>query len=233
MPAIVTILIATMIAGAAIPLGGSLATLEKFLPRWLETEFRHFVIALGGGILLAAVSLVLVPESLDLLPVWGMILALLAGGCAFALLDRHLSKHSTPAATLSDFLPEALAMGAAFANGESTGITLAVFMFLQNVPEGFNSYREMNESGSLSERHLLFLFVLLIPTGPIAGLLGYYLLGDVPMFVDGLMLFASGGILYLVFQDIAPQAKLENHCLPNLGAVTGFAVGLLGHLLTH
>ena len=47
------------------------------------------------------------------------------------------------------------------------------------------------------------------------------------MVIDGLLLFAAGGILYVVFQDIATQAKLKKHWLPSLGAVLGFALGLL------
>jgi ZIP family zinc transporter len=45
------------------------------------------------------------------------------------------------------------------------------------------------------------------------------------------MTFASGGILYLIFQDIAPQAKMRRHWTPALGAILGFAVGLLGKKL--
>jgi ZIP family zinc transporter len=45
------------------------------------------------------------------------------------------------------------------------------------------------------------------------------------------MTFASGGILYLIFQDIAPQSKIKNHWIPALGAVLGFAIGLLGKKL--
>ena len=41
---------------------------------------------------------------------------------------------------------------------------------------------------------------------------------------------AAGGILYLIFQDLAPQAQLKNHWFPPLGAVSGFALGLLGLL---
>ena len=42
---------------------------------------------------------------------------------------------------------------------------------------------------------------------------------------------AAGVIVYLIFQDIAPQAKLRNRWAPPLGAVLGFALGLAGHLL--
>ncbi len=56
------IILYTLYAGACIPIGGVLARFEKIRPRWLENEFRHSVIAFGGGILLAAVALILVPE---------------------------------------------------------------------------------------------------------------------------------------------------------------------------
>ena len=49
--------------------------------------------------------------------------------------------------------------------------------------------------------------------------------------IGGIMLFASGGILYLIFQDIAPQVPLKRSWAPSQGAVAGFALGLVGHLL--
>jgi ZIP family zinc transporter len=64
MSPIVEIILFTGIAGACIPLGGLLASIEHVHPKWLEQEFRHFVMAFGGGVLLAAVALVLVPEGM-------------------------------------------------------------------------------------------------------------------------------------------------------------------------
>jgi len=46
------------------------------------------------------------------------------------------------------------------------------------------------------------------------------------------MLVSAGGILYLIFQDIAPQVPLGRHRWPAQGAVAGFALGLLGSLWT-
>ena len=40
------------------------------------------------------------------------------------------------------------------------------------------------------------------------------------------------GILYLIFEDIAPQAALRNRHAPPLGAVAGFLLGLAGQLMT-
>jgi ZIP family zinc transporter len=45
------------------------------------------------------------------------------------------------------------------------------------------------------------------------------------------MLVASGGILYLIFQDIAPQSRLEKHWAPPLGAVIGFCLALFSDML--
>ncbi len=42
------------------------------------------------------------------------------------------------------------------------------------------------------------------------------------------MIFASGGILYLLIQDIIPESKLKNNYLTSLGATIGFLVGIIG-----
>jgi len=43
--------------------------------------------------------------------------------------------------------------------------------------------------------------------------------------------FCFGGILYLIFQDIAPMSKLRRRWIPALGAVLGFAGGILGKMI--
>jgi len=62
------------------------------------------------------------------------------------------------------------------------------------------------------------------------GVLGWTFGSGYPAVLGAVMLFAAGGILYLLFQDIAPQARLERHWAPALGAVAGFAAGMLGNL---
>lgn len=48
------------------------------------------------------------------------------------------------------------------------------------------------------------------------------------MLADHLMSFASGGILYLLIQDIIPESKLDENCLTSLGVTLGFLVGIIG-----
>ncbi|MFH1311719.1 MAG: divalent cation transporter [Candidatus Eisenbacteria bacterium] len=232
---VVKVVMLTTAAGAAIPIGGVLARIERIQPAWLEREFRHAVIAFGGGTLLSAVALVLVPEGVKGLPLFAVVISMCLGGLVFCLLDVLISRAKTSAAQLvamlSDFLPEAMALGAVLAANESLGVLLALLIALQNLPEGFNAYRELLVGGRMRSRSILVAFVALVPIGPLAGLIGLHWLASYPTALHATMLFAAGGILYLTFQDIAPQAKLERHWAPAIGAVAGFLFGLVGQLL--
>ena len=53
----------TFMAGMAMPLGALLAGVDQLRPTWLTDEYRHGIIAFGGGALLSAVALVLVKAS--------------------------------------------------------------------------------------------------------------------------------------------------------------------------
>ena len=78
----------------------------------------------------------------------------------------------------------------------------------------------------------LLLFLAVVPVGALAAFVGYMLPDNLAPVIGAVMMLSAGGILYLMFQDIAPQVRLENAMLPPLGAVLGFALGLAGELLT-
>jgi ZIP family zinc transporter len=230
-------LVFTTLAGACIPAGGLVARFEHIRPMWLEEEFRHSIIAFGGGVLVSAVVLILIPEGTRLIPsAWGASLMLLLGGVTFFISERimGLRRRETPQflAMLLDFIPESLAVGGMFATGAASAPILAMLIGLQNLPEGFNAYRELKALPRAGPRKPLGLMCALVPLGPLIGALGWFYAADRPVFLGAVMLFASGGILYLLFQDIAPQSRLERHWAPALGAVAGFGVGMLGQLLT-
>lgn len=236
MSEVAAILLFTIAAGACIPLGGFIASFERIRARWLEQELRHFLIALGGGILLGAVAVVLVPEGVASMQ--GSMLAIpivLAGGLVFFLIERALGLRRREApqvmGMLLDYVPEAVALGGLVALGSPGAPLLALLIGLQNLPEGFNAFRELHALKLRSAQRTLLIMGSLVTIGPIAGLLGYYLLAAFPAALGAIMLFASGGILYLIFQDIAPQSRLERHWAPPLGAVLGFGVALFGDML--
>ncbi|MBK1833457.1 ZIP family metal transporter [Roseibacillus ishigakijimensis] len=230
------ILLLSLGAGLSMPLGALLARIEHLRPDWLENEFRHGVIAFGGGALLSAVALVLVPEGSASNSLIVTALCFGGGGLAFAWLDSFLARKESKAgqlvAMLSDFIPEAFALGTVFAASPSVAMLLAGLIALQNLPEGFNAFRELQEGDSGRPWRLIGVFSLMALLGPVAALCGHFFLREQESLVGAIQLFAAGGILYLVIEDIAPQAKLENNRRPALGAVAGFLLGLLGHMLT-
>lgn len=236
MPEILSIIMLTIAAGSCIPIGGLVASFEHIRPNWLERELRHFLIALGGGILLGAVALVLVPvgigsmrDSLLAIPLF------LAGGLVFFLIERALGLRRRESPQLMgmilDYVPEAVALGGLFALESPAAPLLALLIGIQNLPEGFNAYRELCSHNGHCKGHTLRVMGSLVALGPVAGLSGYLFLSQHPTILGGIMLFASGGILYLIFQDIAPQSRLKRHWAPPLGAVVGFCIALFSEML--
>ena len=229
------LLLATL-AGASIPVGAALTWFESWLPEQEDKTLRHFVLAFGGGALVSAIALVLVPEGVEMLaPGWAVALFGL-GGLAFMLVDRMLDQSGSKAAMflamLLDYVPEALALGALLTAKADVALLMAAMIALQNLPEGFNAFREMTGAG-MARRRVMIVFLLMVPIGPLAAWVGLSFLSDAPGMLGAVMLFASGGILFLLFQDIAPRVPLKHHWVPSFGAVAGFMLGLAGYLITN
>jgi len=226
----------TALAGGCIFVGGVAARFERIRPEWLENELRHSIIAFGGGVLISAVALVLIPEGSRHIPspLIGSVV-LVFGGLTFFFIERFLGlrRRESPqfAAMLLDYIPDSLALGGMFAIGAASAPTLAFLIGLQNLPEGFNAYRELNAQPKSTPVRTLILMLALMPLGPLVGTIGWVYGAAYPAILGGIMLFSAGGILYLIFQDVAPQSRLEQHWGPALGAVLGFGVGMLGQML--
>ena len=227
-------LLATL-AGLSIPLGAALARYTGLFPEWVEQEYRHTIIAFGGGALLGAVALVLVPEGMKHLSIFWVAVCFAGGGITFAIIDRLLMRMGGSAsllmAMLLDFVPEAAALGAMLTTTESAALLLAILIALQNLPEGFGAFRELRAAGEYTTPVLLVIFSALVLLGPAAAWAGVTYLSTSPVILGALMLFSAGGILYLTFGDIAPEAKMSRAWAPPLGAVGGFLLGMIGHMM--
>lgn len=226
----------TSLAGACILAGGLIGMMENIRPRWLENELRHSVIAFGGGVLVAAVALVLIPDGMEFLPSpYIATSCFILGAFLFMLLENRLGKSQQESpqllSMLLDYLPESIALGGIFASGADGAVLLALLIGLQNLPEGFNSYRELRAQNKYSPRQILVFMASIILLGPFMGTLGWVYFSQHPLILGAIMLVAGGGIIYLIFQDIAPQSRMERHWAPPLGAALGFAMGLLGNQL--
>lgn len=223
-------------AGATVFIGGVLANMfdhhVKDSP--IKYEITHTLMSFGAGIILSALALVLIPKGMEELSVWGVMGSFLLGAVLFMLLDRRLAKSGGQQATLlammMDFVPESIALGAVFAIEPQMAALLAVFIGLQNLPESFNSFRDLVQSG-FSVKKTLAIFFGLSFFGVISALIGHFLLSPHPNLTAHLMVFASGGILYLLIQDIIPESKLDQNHMTSLGATLGFLVGVVGEML--
>lgn len=228
------IILLTGLAGISIPIG---ATLTHFYHDQVKSGkgFIHFMNALGGGLILSAVALVLVPDGIKHLSIVSSSIAFVLGTICFCLIDHRLSKASGGIglllAMLLDFVPEAIALGASYIENPKLAIFLAIIIGLQNIPEGFNSYLEIKKStnSKVVIKWLFPLFILLSLFGPLSGYVGYSLFSTSHQSLGLLMIFSAGGILYLIFQDVAPKSTADKEWIPPLGACLGFLIGLIGH----
>ncbi len=223
-------------AGITVFIGGLLANIfnhhVKESP--IKYEIIHTLMSFGAGIILSALALVLIPKAMDELELLPLAISFLVGAILFMLLDQYLEKKGGQTATLlammMDFIPESIALGAVFATEPQMAILLAVFIGLQNLPESFNAYRDLVQSGFTAKKVLIIFFFLSF-FGIIGALIGHFVLNDFPKLTAQLMAFSSGGILYLLIQDIIPESKLKKKHLTSLGAVVGFLVGIIGEKL--
>ena len=223
-------------AGVTVFIGGLLANLfdhhVKDSP--VKYEIVHTLMSFGAGIILSAIALVLVPKGMETLSVWGVIGSFSLGAIIFMLIDKRLAKSGGQQATLlammMDFVPESIALGAVFAIEPQMALLLAVFIGLQNLPEAFNSFRDLVQSGFSIKKTLVIFFILSF-FGIISALIGHFFLRQHPDLTAHLMVFASGGILYLLIQDIIPESKLADNHLTSLGATLGFLIGIAGEML--
>jgi zinc transporter, ZIP family len=228
MSELTTILLYSWIAGVMAFVGGVLAYLERFAETESKQEVVHSVVAFGGGILLSAVAFTLTPAAMKFILPNILFVVFCLGGITFCIIDYLISRCSANKAQfmamLLDFVPEALALGVIWVYKPKLGILLALYIGFQNLPEGFNAFRELVGAKT---KHILSTLFLVSLLGPISAGIGYFFLQDHKYWTAMILAFASGGILYLIFQDIAPASTMKKHRTPPLGAVLGFAVGMV------
>ncbi len=230
------LIIFSLLSGMTVFIGGLLAKYFNLFVQEGKTKYEiiHFLISFGAGIMLSAIALVLVPRGMEELSLIPLCIAFLGGAILFMLIDRRLAKSggqtSTLLAMMMDFIPESIALGALFSADPSAAILLAIFIGLQNLPEAFNSYRDLTGAG-FSAKKTLIIFFLASFIGLVGALIGHFFLQDQSFITAFMMTFAAGGILYLLIQDIIPEGKLENNYTTSLGSTIGFLIGMVGEKL--
>ena len=178
------------------------------------------------------------------------VIGFLLGGAFLVLLDKavphfhkgtnkeegpktHLNKPAKLflAVTIHN-VPEGLAVGFAFGAAASAGeysafisaLGLAIGMAIQNFPEGAAVSLPLKEA--TGSRMKAFLYGA--GSGavePVFAVVGYFLAANLAAAQPWLLAFAAGAMIYVVVEDLIPDAHLSEH--PHFGtwgAMAGFAV---------
>ncbi|MEG1858965.1 MAG: ZIP family metal transporter, partial [Christensenellaceae bacterium] len=132
-------------------------------------------------------------------------------------------------------IPEGLAVGLAFAvaaTGDSavtmaSAITLAVGMALQNFPEGAAISLPLRKEGLSKGKSFLYGALSGI-VEPIAGVIGVLLIGSITGLMPWLLAFAAGAMIYVVVEELIPEAHLGEHSHSGTaGVMFGFIIMMI------
>ena len=224
---------------------------KKDIPHGMQRAFLGF----AAGVMIAASVWSLLIPALDMAqeasgPAWLPAAGGFVLGAVFLLaLDRvlpHLHPGSDePEGLKSSFarttmlvlavtlhnIPEGLAVGLAFGlAGESSAMSLSgalalsLGMALQNFPEGAAISLPLKKEGLSNTRSFVYGALSGI-VEPIAGVLGVLAAGSVTGIMPWLLSFAAGAMIYVVVEELIPEASLGEHShTGTLSVMLGFLV---------
>ena len=132
-------------------------------------------------------------------------------------------------------IPEGLAVGLSFALAAREGsslslsaaLVLAIGIGLQNLPEGAAISLPLRKQGVSSQKAFAFGALSGI-VEPIAGVLGAILVGSIISIMPWFLAFAAGAMIYVVVEELIPEAKLGEHSdSGTLGVMIGFLIMMI------
>ncbi len=238
------VLIALLIPLAGTALGSAFVFfMRKDMPLWVTKILLGFA---SGVMVAASVWSLLIPAMEMPGGVWPVTIGLLLGFAFLLLIDyitphlhpvggeegprSHLSKTAKLALAVTIHnLPEGMAVGVAIAGALSSdvgmsvagAIALSLGIAIQNVPEGAIISMPLRAAGNTRTRA----FAVGALSGivePIGGALVLLLASVVTPIMPYLLAFAAGAMLYVVVEELVPEASDGPHS--NLATI-GFAIG--------
>ena len=248
-------LMGTLFTFLATVLGSATVFLfKKDIPKEMQRAFLGF----AAGVMVAASVWSLLIPSMEMAgeagqtAAWPAVGGFALGAAFLLLLDRllpHLHMGSDHpegvksslsrttmlvlAVTLHN-IPEGLAVGLAFGlSGASEAVSfsgalaLSLGMALQNFPEGAAISLPLKKEGFGNLRSFVYGGLSGI-VEPIAGVLGVLVAGSITGIMPWLLAFAAGAMMYVVVEELIPEASLGEHShVGTLSVLLGFAVMML------
>lgn len=240
----------TMFTFAGTTLG---AATVFFFKKDIPDNAQRVFLGFAAGIMIAASVWSLLIPSMDMAREQGLVEWIPAAGgfiigTLFLLLLDKLLPHmhpgsSEPEGIKSSFakstmlvlavtlhnIPEGLAVGLAFGligSGStmtlSGALALSLGMALQNFPEGAAISLPLKKEGNSNTKSFIYGALSGI-VEPIAGVLGVLIAGGITMLMPWMLSFAAGAMIYVVVEELIPEANLGEHShAGTLSVMAGF-----------
>jgi ZIP family zinc transporter len=207
------------------------------------------MLGLAGGVMLSIVCFELIPESITRATRPIMFLGFVVGTVLLGIMDRvvshlHMSEreggmdiHDAKLRRMSLLLtigialhvfPEGLAIGAGFAASSKFGLTIALLMAFQNIPEGVALATPNHASGSPRVQTMRYAIMAGAPMG-VGAFFGYLIGSMSPVFLGMSLGFAAGAMFYVTCDELIPTCHMESQeygHIPIVSIVVGFVIGL-------
>ena len=137
------------------------------------------------------------------------------------------------AMTIHNF-PEGLAVGIAFStpleNVLQNAALLSIGIGIQNFPEGLAISLPMYQDGQSRFQSLMYGQASALIEIP-AALIGYFALSFFDFILPYALAFSAGAMIYVVIEEIIPEAKEENKSLSSYAFMIGFVIMMWFDLL--
>jgi zinc transporter, ZIP family len=232
-------------------LATGLGALPIFVRRKWPAESTSMMLAVAGGIMLAATVFSLIVPALEIAgerspgvlePALVVAAGILLGAIAIygvhsVVPHEHFAKDAAGhhflalgrnwlfivAITLHN-IPEGLSVGVAFGAGISSGLPVAIGIGIQNMPEGLAVAAALTSDGASRLRA----FTVAVATGlvePIGGLIGAIVVNYSDALLPWGLAFAAGAMLFVIVGEVIPEAyRDDRHHGPTMALMGGFLV---------
>ncbi|MCA1201625.1 ZIP family metal transporter [Priestia flexa] len=211
-----------------------------FMNQAVTHRWKDVLLAFTAGIMMAASTMSLIPESLASGSFYSLAIGLLLGVMTLTILEQNIPhidlEHSKTgiqfdekalliiAAITLHNLPEGLSVGVSYASdAENTGNLIALAIGLQNAPEGLLVALFLAQQ-NISKFKAFFIATLTGSVEIITSLLGFYLTNFVESLVSYGLAFAAGAMLFIIYKELIPESHGDGN---ERFATYSFITGLL------
>lgn len=202
-----------------------------------NNKTMSFLLGLTGGFMLFIVTFQLLPESFALGGLTSTVIGVLLGVFLVTTVASFIENktiHPNMKGSLilgisiaAHNFPEGLALGSSFLTLSSLGPALSIAMLLHNIPEGLSMAIPL-KINKVSAKKIVFYTILTgCPTG-IGAFIGVYAGSISNLFISLCLSFAAGAMLYIICDEILPNAKIcHKGKASSIGVIIGFLIGML------